>query len=143
MKISSIVASKGGSVITIRTEETVRQALRLFADHDIGALVVVDAANRPVGIITERGILRAAVGNERILSAPVGAVMTREVIVGHPEDDLMAVAHTMTAKRIRHLPIVEAGRLVGIVSMGDVLKAQRDQYRGQVDTLETRLSAVA
>lgn len=143
MKISSIVASKGGTVFTIRTEETVRQALRLFADHDIGALVVVDPAKRPVGIITERGILREAVTNDLVFSGTVGLVMTRDVIVGHPEDDLIAVAHTMTEKRIRHLPIVDAGRLVGMVSMGDVLKAQRDQYRGQVDTLETRLSAVA
>ena len=142
MKISSIVASKSGSVITIRTEETVRQAVRLFADHDIGALVVVDAAKRPVGIITERGILREAVTNDLVFSRTVGVVMTGDVIVGHPEDDLIAVAHTMTEKRIRHLPIVDAGRLVGMVSMGDVLKAQRDQYRGQVDTLETRLSAI-
>lgn len=142
MKISSIIASKGGTVITIRVEETIRGALRLFAAHDIGALVVRDELDRPVGIITERGILREAVTNDLVFSRTVGSVMTRDVIVGHPDDDVIAVAHTMTEKRIRHLPIMDKG-LVGIVSMGDVLKAQRDRYRGEVETLETRLSAPA
>jgi CBS domain-containing protein len=91
-------------------------------------------------MITERGILRAALTNERVLSATVGAVMTREVVVGHPSDDLMSVAHTMTEKRIRHLPVLDQGKLVGIVSLGDLVRAQRDHYEGQVVTLETLLS---
>ena len=140
MNIANILASKGASVVTIRPDQTVREALELFAKRNIGALVVVDDVYRAMGMITERGILRSALTNERVLSATVGAVMTREVVVGHPSDDLMSVAHTMTEKRIRHLPVMEQGKLVGIVSLGDLVRAQRDHYEGRVVTLETMLS---
>ena len=140
MNIANVLASKGGRVVTIRPDQTVRKALQRLAERNIGALVVVDDAHRAVGMITERGILRAALTNERVLGATVGAVMTREVVIGHPSDDLMSVAHTMTEKRIRHLPVMEQGQLVGIVSLGDLVRAQRDHYEGQVVTLETRLS---
>ena len=140
MNIANILASKGASLVTIRPDQTVREALELFAKRNIGALVVVDDVHRAMGMITERGILRSALTNERVLSATVGAVMTREVVVGHPSDDLMSVAHTMTEKRIRHLPVMEQGKLVGIVSLGDLVRAQRDHYEGRVVTLETMLS---
>jgi CBS domain-containing protein len=140
MNITNVLATKGGAVATIRPDRTVREALELFAKHNIGALVVVDHANRPVGMITERGILRSALTNDHVLVATVGVVMTRDVVIGHPTDDLMSVAHTMTEKRIRHVPVMEHGKLVGIVSLGDLVKAQRDHYEGQVVTLEARLS---
>ena len=140
MNIASVLASKSSRVVTIRPDQTVREALERFAECNIGALVVVDDAQRAVGMITERGILRAALTNERALSATVGAVMTRDVVIGHPSDDLMSVAHTMTEKRIRHLPVMDQGKLVGIVSLGDLVRAQRNHYEGQVVTLETLLS---
>jgi CBS domain-containing protein len=65
--------------------------------------------------------------------------MTRDVIVGTPQDDLVSVGSTMTERRIRHLPIVDKGRLIGIVTLGDVVKAQRDKYRGEVDTLQIQI----
>jgi CBS domain-containing protein len=65
--------------------------------------------------------------------------MTRDVVVGVPEDDLKTVGHTMTERRIRHLPVVEQGRLVGIVSIGDVVKALRDEYEGEVATLQMQI----
>lgn len=139
MNIASIIARKGARVITVRPDETIRQALQLLADHNIGALVVVDAAAKPVGIVSERDIVREAARNEGLFGQPVSAIMTREVIIGTPEDDLVAVGHTMTEKRIRHLPVVDRDELVGIVSIGDVVKAQRDQYRGEVDTLQIQL----
>ncbi len=72
MNIASVLASKGGRVVTIRPDQTVREALELFAECSIGALVVVEAADRAVGMITERGILRSALTNERVFSAPSG-----------------------------------------------------------------------
>ena len=69
----------------------------------------------------------------------VGEIMTRDVVVGTPPDDLSSVGHIMTERRIRHLPVMDQGRLCGMVSIGDIVKAQRDRYAGEVDTLQTQL----
>lgn len=140
MNIGSLLATKGAKVVTVRPEQTVREALTLLAAHNIGALVAVDAANRPVGILSERDIVRAAARSEGVFAQLVGSIMTREVIIGTPQDDLTSVGNTLTEKRIRHLPVVEGGVLVGIVSIGDVVKAQRDRYQGEVDTLQIQLT---
>jgi CBS domain-containing protein len=139
MNVASLLAQKGSKVITIQPEQTVRHAVGLLAQHNIGALVVVDGSSRPVGIVSERDVVRIAATNERIFTEPVGTLMTRDVIIGLPHDDLASVAHTMTERRIRHLPVMDSGTLVGIVSIGDVVKAQRDQYQGEVETLQTQL----
>ena len=139
MNIASLLASKGAKVVTIGPEQTVRDALKLLAQHNIGALVVVDGGARPVGILSERDVVRAAARSESLFGDAVSRLMTRDVIVGLPSDDLVSVGVTMTEKRIRHLPVVEGGRLVGIVSIGDVVKAQRDKYQGEVDTLQIQL----
>jgi CBS domain-containing protein len=139
MNIASLLATKGGLVVTARAEQTIRDALGLLARHNIGALVVVDERHLPIGILSERDVVRAADRDAQIFSRSVGSLMTRDVIVATPQDDLMTVGTTMTERRIRHLPVVEGGRLVGIVSIGDVVKAERDRYRGEVDTLQIQL----
>lgn len=139
MNIASVLATKGVTVHTIHPEQSTRQALVLLAAHNVGALVVVDGVGRPVGILSERDIVREAARNESFFSRAVSEIMTRDVVVGQPQDDLHSVGHTMTERHIRHLPVVDEGRLVGIVSIGDVVKAQRDQYAGEVDTLESRI----
>ena len=139
MNIASLLASKGNKVITIQPEQTVRQAVVLLVEHNIGAVVVVDPTRQPVGILSERDIVRAALRNDRVFSEPVAVLMTRDVILGLPQDDLGSVGNTMTERRIRHLPVMEGGKLVGIVSIGDIVKAQRDQYLGEVETLQTQL----
>src|SRR5262245_50672085 len=136
MNIASLLATKGRMVVTARAEQTIRDVLGLLARHNIGALVVVDETHFPIGIVSERDIVRAAARDERIFSLAVASLMTRDVIVGTPQDDLVAVGITMTERRIRHLPVVDQGRLVGIVSIGDVVKAERDRYQGEVDTLQ-------
>jgi CBS domain-containing protein len=139
MNIASLLASKGSKVITIQPEQTVRQALGLLAEHNIGALVVVDRTRQPVGILSERDVVRAAARSEHVFAEPVSALMTKNVILGLPQDDLASVSNTMTERRVRHLPVVDGGKLIGIVSIGDVVKAQRDQYLGEVETLQTQL----
>jgi len=141
MNIASILARKGGKVVTCRPEHTIRQALALLAQHNIGALVVVNETAAPAGMLSERDIVREAARDERVFGRTVGEIMTRDVVVGVPEDDLRAVRHTMTERRIRHVPVVVDGRLVGIVSIGDVVKAELDQYLGEVDTLQTQVGA--
>lgn len=141
MKVRNILATRKGKVISVRPDEPVRRAVALLAEHRIGALVVLDTAGRLVGILSERDVVRAAVTDEQLFGRPVSDIMTREVIVGVPQDDVISVAHTMLERRIRHLPILEEGRLIGIISIGDVLKTQRDAYRGAVETLETVIIA--
>jgi CBS domain-containing protein len=137
MNIASILATKGDKVVTVRAEQSIREALGLLAQHNIGALVVVDDGRRPTGIISERDIVRTAVKNEAIFTLLVSQLMTRNLILGAPGDDLGAVGSTMVERRIRHLPVIDGGKLVGIVTIGDIVKAQRDQFQGEVDTLQT------
>jgi CBS domain-containing protein len=142
MKVKRILATKSGAVITIRPEQAIRDAVQLLTKHNIGALVVVaEGGDRPVGIISERDIIRRGAENEAVFSEQVRDIMTKEVVTGLPQDDLYSVMHTMTERRFRHLPVVDEGRLIGIISIGDILKAQRDEYRGEIDTLETQILA--
>ena len=137
MNIASILATKGDKVVTVRPEQTIREALGVLAQHNIGALVVVDAERRPVGMLSERDIVRTAVKNEAVFTVPVSQLMTRNLILGTPGDDVGAVGSTMVERRIRHLPVMDSGKLVGIVTIGDIVKAQRDSLLGEVDTLQT------
>jgi CBS domain-containing protein len=141
MKVRQILASKGMNVITIHPGQSVSEAVAKLVEFGIGALVVVDEQAIPVGIISERDIIRRAAVNEDLFSERVGEIMTRNVITGIPQDDIASVANTMTEGRFRHLPIMDEGKLVGIISIGDVLKAERDEYRGEIDTLETQILA--
>src|SRR4029077_12255645 len=87
MNIASILARKGGRVVTCRPDQSIRQALGLLAEHNIGALVVVDATRAPAGILSERDVVREATRDERLFARSVEEIMTRDVIVGVPEDD--------------------------------------------------------
>lgn len=140
MNIANILARKGPKAVTVRPEQSIREALLLLDRHNIGALIAVEGEH-PVGILSERDIVREAARNEKFFMRAVADLMTRDVITGQPHDDLLSVAHTMTERRIRHLPVVDQGRLIGMVSIGDVVKAQRDHYQGEVDTLQTQLLA--
>jgi CBS domain-containing protein len=141
MNIQNILAKKGNDVVTIRPQQTVRDAIATLRTNNIGALVVVNTGGQPIGMLSERDIIRVAATDEAFFPLPVSALMTRDVIVGMPYDDLEAVAHTMTEKRIRHVPVVDQGKLVGIVSIGDVVKALRDQYQGELYTLQIQILA--
>lgn len=141
MNVRQILAKKGINVITIRPDQLIREAVALMSKHRIGALIVVDSDSHPVGIISERDIVRRAVEDESLFGIEVQDIMTSDLVIGMPQDDIYSVAQTMTKKRFRHLPIVEDGELVGIISIGDILKAERDQYLGEIDTLETNIQA--
>jgi CBS domain-containing protein len=120
----------------------VREAISRLTEHRIGAIIVVDDAGDLCGILSERDIVRWAAKNEDVFSQAVGDVMTKDVVVGVPKDDIMSVAHVMTERRFRHLPIVDdSGKVIGMISIGDVMKAQRDEYSGEIDTLETQIMA--
>ncbi len=125
MKIRDILRHKGHNVVTASTGDSVLQAVRVLVDHNIGGVVVVDGGE-VIGILTERDILRLVARKPDELQAlEVGQVMTRDVIKLAPDDDLAHVMEVMTENRIRHLPVIEEGRLAGIVTIGDVVNAFR------------------
>ncbi|MGH7503300.1 MAG: CBS domain-containing protein [Longimicrobiales bacterium] len=126
MQIADILRSKGNTVITISADLSVAAAIELLVEHSIGALVVQSGGDI-VGIISERDILRLANHDAaRLSTIPISRVMTRELVVGLPDDDIQYVMEILTRNRIRHLPIVAEGRLAGIVSIGDVVNAVRN-----------------
>jgi CBS domain-containing protein len=141
MKVSTILATKGNKLITIAPEQPIHEAVALLAQHNIGALIVLDEAGALAGILSERDVVRQLKQQDDLLPQPVQSVMTAEVVTCLPQDDLMSVAHVMTERRFRHMPVMEEGKLLGMISIGDVLKAQRDYYHGQIDTLETQILA--
>lgn len=141
MKVRRILATKGAGVFTIRPDQTLKEAVVMLAQHNIGALVVVEGDEQLAGIISERDVIRQAARRDDFLAQTVAEVMTRDVVTGMPQDDVMSVVHTMSERRFRHLPIVEQGRLVGMISVTDIIRVQRDEYRGEVETLEAQLLA--
>jgi len=136
MKISTILATKGDKIVTARPSQTLKEAASLLVQHRIGALIVVDQAGALVGILSERDLVREAAEHAGILGRTVGEVMTQTVLTGSPQEDLRSVLQTMTNGRFRHLPILDRGKLVGVISIGDVVKAQLDEYAGEIDTLQ-------
>ncbi|BDT91999.1 MULTISPECIES: CBS domain-containing protein [Nocardia] len=124
MRISEILRRKGSDVATVAPETTVRALLATLAERNIGAVVVSPDGATIAGIVSERDVVRSlhARGAE-LLDTPVSAIMTAAVRTCAPEDRVDGLRRTMTEHRIRHLPVVDAGRLVGIVSIGDVVKS--------------------
>ena len=128
MLISDVLAHKGPEVIRVSSDETVRSAVSKLSEHRIGALVVEDRWLKPIGIFSERDLLNcvAHYGPE-VLDRPVHEVMTRPLISFRPHDRIDAALAMMTMKRIRHLPIMDNGKLVGIVSIGDLVRHRLDE----------------
>lgn len=139
MKMESVLAAKGTQTYTVSPSTTVREALALMADQNIGAVIVLGPTRMPVGILSERDIIRQIAAGVDVLAGTVGEMMTSPIVTGTPSDDVESVLHTMTSRRFRHLPIVDRNGLVGIVTIGDLVKAQLNDVRGTVATLETQL----
>ena len=139
MKVESILATISLRLITIHTDQLVQEAVDLLAEHNVGALVVVDERGQPLGIISERDIVREASRSKDFLAQPVGRLMTSDLVTVSPEDDVEPVIQTMIARHIRHLPVIDQQRLIGVVSMRDVLKAHLGKIQGEVDTLQTQI----
>ena len=125
MKIEEILREKGHDVVTITETRSVLAAAQALVDHNIGGLLVTEG-ELLTGILTERDILRVTARSPGELdSIEVGAVMTRELITATPQDELIEMMDVMTQNRIRHLPVLEGDRLIGIISIGDLVNACR------------------
>lgn len=123
MSIAEVLHHKGRHVSTIRTIDTVEMALRKLDEERIGALVVLDRWGKLAGMFSERDVIHGlAQHGAEALSYEVHELMTPDVTTCTPEDRIDAVMQVMTVHRVRHLPVMEQGELVGLVSMGDLVK---------------------
>jgi CBS domain-containing protein len=138
MKIREVIAGKAiQDVVTISPDATVRELLALLAQHNIGAAVVSGDGASVDGIVSERDVVRRLDGNDAALGDTVAQIMTTDVQTCEPTSSLDEVRSTMTQGRFRHLPVVEDGRLVGVVSIGDIVKAHIDQVEFERDQLDS------
>jgi CBS domain-containing protein len=138
MRISDVIGTKASKdVITIAPDATVRELIRLLAEHNVGALIVSGDGSAVDGIVSERDVVRRLRDSDDILDGQVAAIMTAEVATAAPDTSLDDMRLLMTERRIRHVPVVSEERLVGIISIGDVVKAAMDQLQFERDQLDS------
>jgi CBS domain-containing protein len=140
MRIRDVLRHKGDKVVTIGPEESVRSLLDLLAEHRVGAVLVSGTPGSVDGIVSERDVVRGLQSQgESLLDGPVSQIMTADVHTTSPDDTVDEVMLLMTDRRVRHLPVLSDGRLVGIVSIGDLvntciaeLRIERDQLTAYI-----------
>jgi CBS domain-containing protein len=136
MRVHDVLRRKGANVVTVRPEATVRELLDMLAEHRIGALVVSSDGKAVEGIVSERDIvLRLHDRGPEILDAKVVEIMTVDVSTCRPDELLENLMALMTNQRFRHVPVVAEGALVGIISIGDVVKHRMDELQAERDQL--------
>jgi CBS domain-containing protein len=140
MKVASILKAKGTHVETTRRATTVNSVVWDLKLKGIGAFVVSEDGTTILGLISERDIVRGLTEHgAKLLALPVSQVMTSPAVTCAPEDSITAVMAQMTRHRVRHLPVVDKGKLCGIVSIGDVIKYRLDELRMEADILRETL----
>jgi CBS domain-containing protein len=136
MNVEGILRAKGTRVATIRPDATVVELVRGLRDEGVGAMVVSEDGHHLDGIVSERDVVRAlAQVGSRVLQQRVSEIMSTEVMTCTPTDPVKSLMELMTRHRIRHLPVVTNGRLVGIVSIGDVVKNRLDEMATETSVL--------
>jgi CBS domain-containing protein len=136
-----ILETKGRNVVTIGAKATIGDAVAELAGRKIGAIVVVEGIDRIVGIISERDVVRAvAKKGTDVLSESVGSIMTREVMTCSDHETINEVMTRMTRGRFRHLPVAKQGRLTGIISIGDVVKARIEEVEREAEEMRAYIA---
>jgi CBS domain-containing protein len=136
MTVNDILLHKGNQVITIEPAATVAMAVRMLVQHRIGALLVTGADHHIVGIISERDVVRVLhETGPAVLNAPVSEVMTRKVVTCDRHETIAEIMERITSGKFRHVPVVEHGRLAGIISIGDVVKARLSELEREQNAL--------
>ena len=136
MTVRAILSRKGRDVVTIAPTANLSDAVKLLAERRIGAVIVTGPDNRVAGILSERDIVRVlGARGPTALDDNVGAVMTRKVTTCAEADTIAAIMETMTAGKFRHLPVVDQGRLIGVISIGDVVKSRLEEIEGETNAL--------
>jgi len=136
MTVKTILAAKGGDIVTIEPSANLAAAAKLLNKHKIGAVLIQGAGGRIAGILSERDIVRAlSEHGADALSHQVAQVMTRNVATCGEDETIASIMERMTAGKFRHMPVVTKGRLVGLVSIGDVVKQRVGEIESESEAM--------
>jgi CBS domain-containing protein len=142
MFLSQILKDKGDNVFTASPNETVAAAAALLHSRRVGAMVIVDEADKVIGILSERDIVRVVAEQGAAgLTQPISSCMTRDVLFATPSEAVHTLLERMTDRRVRHLPVINAGRLAGIVSIGDLVKSKIAESEAEAEHLKAYIAA--
>lgn len=142
MLVKNILAEKGSEVVTMGPERSLADAVNLLAEKRIGAVVVTKGADRIAGILSERDIVRMlGAQGPSVLQKPLSSAMTSKVKVCHEENSIHDVMEIMTAGRFRHLPVERDGKLIGIISIGDVVKKRIEEVEHEAQEIRNYIAA--
>jgi CBS domain-containing protein len=142
MTLKDVLAAKGPRVITVSARSSVADAIRIMHDNNVGSVMVPDGEGCPVGIFTERDVVRLhADGDRDFEQIPVGTRMTCSVVLGRLSMEVDEALGLMTQHRFRHLPVIEDGKLVGLVSIGDLVKIKLEETAQEAQALRQYISS--
>ena len=142
MAVAHILRQKGTSVVTVEPGDSVQTVVDILARHRIGAVVVVDPAGGIAGIVSERDVVRAMVGDAAaVVGKTAGDIMTTKVRTCTPHDSEAELMQMMTESRIRHLPVIANGRVAGMISIGDVVKLRIETMEAEADQMKTYIAS--
>jgi CBS domain-containing protein len=140
MNVRDLLKGKtaGASVLTVTSDTSVHEAARVLMTHRVGSVMVVDRGRTVAGILTERDLVRGVFEKgDQCASLPVRKLMTADPVVCHEDDTVDKVIHVMSSRRFRHMLVVDkASQLIGVISIGDVLKSKMEEAEGKADDLE-------
>ena len=144
MTVAAILRHKGTRVVSVEAADRIAHVSARLAEHRIGAVLVIDRADQLLGIVSERDIVRCLAANgARTLEMTAGQLMTRALHVAHPDTTVAEAMTMMTIGRFRHMPVLDEGRLVGLISIGDVVKSRIMQQESEVDILKAYVAGTA
>jgi CBS domain-containing protein len=142
MKLSEVLAGKGRRVVTVSAKSSITDAIRTMQAEKVGAVLVPDSGECPVGIFTERDVVRMHAGGDRDFDAlTVESRMTCSVVVGKLSMTVDEALGLMTQRRFRHLPVLEDGKLVGLVSIGDLVKVKLEETAQEAQALRAYITS--
>ncbi len=142
MHVAAVLKRKGPDIVSVRPDDAIAAVARTLAAKRIGAALVVEGG-LPVGILSERDIVRGVAGHgSAVLQQPASTLMTRKLVTCQPTDTVAQVMAVMTEHRIRHLPVMEGEQLVGLISIGDVVKARLDDAELEVESLRGYVAGI-
>ncbi len=141
VRISDVLKTKGHEILTLDASATVRELIEVLGERRIGAVLISAEGRVPVGIVSERDVVRRLHEQaEQLLDKQVSSIMTADVVRCSPTDDVDLVLQTMTERRFRHMPVMEKGRVVGVVSIGDLVKSRIGELQLERDQLSNYIS---